>query len=71
MIVSFKHKGLRRFFDDDDASKLPPEMTTRIRTVLSFLDVAMRVEDMDQPSFRLHALKGDLKGHWAVMVRAN
>ena len=26
---------------------------------------------MDLPGFRLHALKGDLKGFWAVTVRAN
>ena len=23
------------------------------------------------PAFRLHALKGDMKGYWAVTVRAN
>ena len=71
MIVSFRHKGLRRFYEQDDASKLPPDMIERIRGILSFLDAASRVEDMDQPSFRLHALKGDLKGYWAVTVRAN
>jgi toxin HigB-1 len=71
MIVSFRHKGLRRFFEDDDPSKLPPDMTERIRRVLSFLDAATQVDDMDQPTFRLHALKGDLKGFWAVTVRAN
>jgi len=26
---------------------------------------------MDLPGFRLHALKGKLKGFWAVTVRAN
>ncbi len=71
MIASFRHKGLRRFFDDDDAGRLPTGMVERIRTVLSFLDAANRVEDMDQPTFRLHPLKGDLKGFWAVTVRAN
>ena len=34
-------------------------------------DQASDVQDMDQPTFRLHALKGDRKGVWAVMVRAN
>jgi proteic killer suppression protein len=28
-------------------------------------------QDMDAPGFRLHLLKGDLKGFWAVTVRAN
>jgi len=29
------------------------------------------VEDMDMPGFRLHPLKGEFKGYWAVTVRAN
>jgi toxin HigB-1 len=71
VIVSFRHKGLRRFFEDNDASKLPSDMIDRIRRVLSYLDAADRIEDMDQATFRLHPLKGDLKGLWAVTVRAN
>jgi proteic killer suppression protein len=46
-------------------------MVERIRTILSFLEVAGGVEDMNQPTFRLHALKGTLNGYWAVTVRAN
>ncbi len=71
MIAGFRHKGLKRFFEDDDPGRLPPDMIERIRRVLSFLDAAERAEDMDQPTFRLHPLKGDLKGFWAVTVRAN
>ena len=71
MIETFRHKGLRRFFEADDRSKLPPDMVERIRAILSFLDAAGSIEDMDQPTLRLHALKGDLKGFWAVTVRAN
>jgi toxin HigB-1 len=71
MINGFRHKGLKRFYDHDDRSRLPPDMVERIRTILSALDAAGTIEDMDQPSFRLHALKGDLKGCWAVTVRAN
>jgi proteic killer suppression protein len=71
VIESFRHKGLRRFFENEERSKLPPQMIERIRTVLSFLDAAGTVEDMDQPTFRLHRLKGDLRGFWAVSVQAN
>lgn len=46
-------------------------MIERIRDLLMALDTAGAVEELDRPSFRLHALKGDLKGHWAVTVRAN
>lgn len=71
MIGSFRHKGLKRFFEEDDRSRLPPALVERIRTILSFLDAATRIEDMDQPTFRLHPLKGNLQGFWAVTVRAN
>ena len=46
-------------------------MIEPIRTILSFLDAAGTIDDMNQPTFRLHSLKGDLKGFWAVSVRAN
>jgi hypothetical protein len=39
--------------------------------VLARLDAARGVADMDLPGFRLHPLKGALKGFWAVTVRAN
>ncbi len=71
MIDTFRHRGLRRLFEDDDRSKLPAENISRLRLILAALDVAERIEDMNIHSFRLHALKGDLKGFWAVTVRAN
>ena len=71
MIGSFRHKGLRRFFEEDDRSKLPYEMVERIRDILTVLANARTIEELNRPSFRLHPLKGDLKGNWAVTVRAN
>jgi proteic killer suppression protein len=72
MIASFRHKGLRRFFENEDRSKLPAEMTERIARVLLALHTARALDDLAAvPSFRLHALHGDLKGYWAVTVRAN
>jgi proteic killer suppression protein len=70
-IESFRHKGLKRLYDADDASKLPADMTARITLILTALDAADTVKDMDHPTFRLHALKGKMKGFWAVTVRAN
>jgi toxin HigB-1 len=44
---------------------------TRISCVLARLDAALGAEDIDLPGFQLHVLKGELKGFWAVTVRAN
>lgn len=71
MIASFKHKGLKRLYEDGDRSKLPPELIGRIEDILLVLDAATGPEGMNRPSFRLHPLKGDRKGQWAVTVRAN
>lgn len=35
------------------------------------LDVARRPQDMNIPGWKLHALKGDLAGHWSVSVSGN
>ncbi len=47
------------------------EHVDKLRDILARLDAAAAVVDMDLPGFRLHALKGDLKGFWAITVRAN
>ena len=71
MVVSFTHKGLRNLFEQDDARKVKADQVDRLRLILSALDQANGVQDMNQPTFRLHRLKGNRKGVWAVTVRAN
>lgn len=71
MIINFRHRGLKRFYENDDASKLPADMIERIRGILAILDQAANLGAVDRPSLRLHQLKGDLKGFHAVTVRAN
>ncbi|MBA3528772.1 MAG: type II toxin-antitoxin system RelE/ParE family toxin [Propionibacteriaceae bacterium] len=71
MIASFRHKGLKRLYDDDDRSKLPADMVERMRDILALLDAAAEPAHLDRPSLKLHPLKGKLQGFWAVIVRAN
>jgi toxin HigB-1 len=71
MIGSFKHKGLRNLFEQDDGGKVSADQVDRLRLILSSLDQAGGMQDMNQPTFRLHPLKGNRKGVWAVTVRAN
>ncbi len=71
MIESFRHKGLKRLYEDDDRSKLPADMVDRLRRILAALDAAATIDAMDQATFRLHPLRGGLKGFWAVTVRSN
>lgn len=46
-------------------------MLDRVENILAKLDTSKAPEKMDLPGFRLHPLKGDLRGFWAVTVRAN
>ncbi len=71
MIRSIKHKGLRRLFEDDDPRGVIPEHAEKLRDMLARLNAAREVADMALAGFRLHPLKGALKGFWAVTVRAN
>ena len=71
MIHSIRHKGLRRLFEDDDASGVNAEHIGKLKNILATLQAATAIEHMDLPGFRLHALRGELKGFWAVTVRAN
>lgn len=71
MIVSFKHKGLEKFFLSGDGSKLQPNHLTKIRLILGVLDAAEDLNDIRVPGFDLHPLKGDLAGYHSVKVNGN
>lgn len=71
MIKGFKHRGLKRFFEKGDTSKVQPAHIERLQILLFALNEAAEIAEMDLPGFGLHALKGDLKNHWAVKVSSN
>ena len=62
MIRSIRHKGLKRLYEDDDRRGVRAEHLTKLQDILARLDAARSIADIDLPGFRLHALKGDLKG---------
>lgn len=71
MIRSYRHKGLQRLFENDDRSKVSAQDADKLARILARLNRSRVPEDMAAPGFRLHPLKGDRKGFWAVTVRAN
>jgi proteic killer suppression protein len=58
-------------YEDDDRSKLRPDLVDKIGLMLGRLDAAVTIEDMNVPGFGLHRLSGDLKGFWSVTVSRN
>jgi len=71
MIRGFRHKGLQRFFETGSKSGIRAAHERRLRLMVSRLDDATGPKDMDAPGWKLHPLKGNLKGHWAVWVDGN
>lgn len=68
MIQSFRHKGVEKFFATGSRRGIQPHHAEKLRRQLGQLDAATDANDMNIPGWRLHPLKGSLKGHWAVWV---
>ena len=71
MIISFRHKGLKLLFENGDRRRVLLQHVEKIERILARLEEAAVVRNMDLPGFRLHPLKGDLAGYWAVTVSGN
>ena len=69
--MHFAHRGLRALFELHDARRLNGDHVARIERILSDLEAAEAAHDMNQPSYRLHPLKGDRRGLWSVRVSGN
>ena len=71
-IRNVRHKGLRRFMEDDDASGIPPAVAPKLRRILSFLQDMDREEELRTvPSWNAHRLAGDRRGVWSLSVTRN
>lgn len=71
MIQSVRHRGLKRLWERNDESRLPAVQVRKIRRILNLLDEAEPLEEVNLPGYRLHELKGNLQGHYAVRVTGN
>lgn len=71
MIKSFKHKGLKEFFDTGSTKGIQAEHSNKLRIILGALDVAKRIEVLNIPAFKLHQLKGDMQELWSIKVNGN
>ena len=71
-IKSFRHRGLKRLFEEDDRRGVPAALAAKIADVLAAIDTAEEPGDIGLfPGWRLHPLKGDLKGFWSVTITGN
>lgn len=71
MIRSFRHKGLKLLFEEGNRRGVRADHADKIGRILLLLNRAAKPDDMALPGFRLHPLKGNLAGFWAVWVSGN
>ena len=67
----FQPSGLKRLYEKGERSGVRPDLADKLERILLALDAAATPQALDLPGYRLHPLKGDLKGFWSVTVRAN
>jgi proteic killer suppression protein len=69
--MPFRHRGLKKLYETGSTSGIKAKHSNRLRMQLAALDTAQDIDDMDIPGFKLHPLKGKLKGRWSISVSGN
>ena len=68
----FRHRGLQALHHDDDPKRVPTAMADKLRNILFALETAESLDQVSRfPGWRLHPLKGGLKGWWSLTVTGN
>jgi toxin HigB-1 len=71
-IRSIRHRGLRRLYKSGDGRDLPSTMVEKVSDILLAIDEATHPDEVGLfPGWRLHPLKGELRGFWSVTVSGN
>ena len=71
MTRTFRHCGLRELYERGRSSRVDRGHIAKLLRILTALDRSTGPTGMDIPGFRLHPLKGRLRGRYAVSVSGN
>lgn len=71
VIKSFRHKGLRRLFEEGDSRGVRADFAAKAERFLDALHAASSPEEVDLPGYRLHRLTGDRAGQWSAAMSRN
>jgi toxin HigB-1 len=71
MIISFRSRALKRYWERSETKRLPPASVDRIKMILDRLDAPVAPDDLDLPGFGFHSLKGNRKGKFAITGTRN
>jgi toxin HigB-1 len=71
MIRTFRHGGLKKFFETGNSKGLAADATKKIQIRLNVLNRARELRDIALPGFGFHPLKGHRKGEYSIDVTGN
>ncbi|MEJ5113196.1 type II toxin-antitoxin system RelE/ParE family toxin [Erwinia billingiae] len=71
MIKSWKHGGLKEFYETGSTRKVNPQHEKRLRERLRIIDLAEQIEDINLTGYKLHPMKGERRGIWSITVSGN
>ena len=69
--MTFKHSGLKKFWETGSKAGIRTQLAEKLRIRLSTLDAAGGLNDVDLPGYGLHQLKGRRIGEWSIAVSGN
>lgn len=71
-IGNFRHKGLKYLYEDNNEKGVEAGIVDKLRKLLYGLETAGSIDEVEQfPGWRLHPLKGNLRGYWSLTVTGN
>jgi proteic killer suppression protein len=71
-LLRFRHKGLKVLYEEGKARLVPRPMGDKLGKLLLAMETAENIGQLDRfPGWKLHPLKGDLKGFWSLTVTGN
>jgi toxin HigB-1 len=71
MIKTWKHKGLKKFFESGNKAGIVALHERKIKIILQQLSAAIEPEDMNTPGMQFHKLTGNYTGLYSVSVNGN
>jgi proteic killer suppression protein len=71
-LVRVRHKGLEQFYEEGSTRSVPPAMAGKLSNLLLAIETAVTLEQLGKfPGWKLHPLKGDMKGFWSLTITGN
>ena len=70
MIIGFKHKGLRDFYETGSTKGIKAVHVQKLTKILSIFERVSSLYEIEE-SYRLHRLRGKLAQYYAVNVDKN